>query len=47
MVYFAPNTDQGFIDAVTTAVHATPTPAAVSISWGQSEDSWTAQSDPR
>jgi kumamolisin len=42
-VYFAPNTDQGFIDAVTTAVHATPTPAAVSISWGQSEDSWTAQ----
>jgi kumamolisin len=44
VIYFAPNTDQGFIDAVTTAVHATPTPAAVSISWGQSEDSWTAQS---
>jgi kumamolisin len=44
VVYFAPNTDQGFIDAVTDAVHATPTPAAVSISWGQSEDSWTAQS---
>jgi kumamolisin len=44
VVYFAPNTDQGFIDAVTTAVHATPTPVAVSISWGQSEDSWTAQS---
>jgi kumamolisin len=44
VVYFSPNTDQGFIDAVTTAVHATPTPAAVSISWGQSEDSWTAQS---
>ena len=44
LVYFAPNTDQGFIDAVTTAVHATPTPTAVSISWGQSEDSWTAQS---
>jgi kumamolisin len=44
VVYFAPNTDQGFVDAVTTAVHATPTPAAVSISWGQSEDSWTAQS---
>ncbi len=42
-VYFAPNTDQGFIDAVTTAVHATPTPTAVSISWGQSEDAWTAQ----
>ena len=44
VVYFAPNTDQGFVDAVTTAVHATPTPAVVSISWGQSEDSWTAQS---
>jgi len=43
VVYFAPNTDQGFVDAVTTAVHASPTPAVVSISWGQSEDSWTAQ----
>jgi kumamolisin len=42
-VYFAPNTDQGFLDAVSTAVHATPTPAVVSISWGQSEDQWTAQ----
>ncbi|MGO9293014.1 MAG: protease pro-enzyme activation domain-containing protein [Streptosporangiaceae bacterium] len=42
-VYFAPNTDQGFVDAVTTAIHATPTPTAVSISWGQSEDAWTAQ----
>jgi kumamolisin len=43
-VYFAPNTDQGFVNAITDAVHATPTPTAVSISWGQSEDSWTAQS---
>jgi kumamolisin len=43
-VYFAPNTDQGFIDAVTDAVHATPTPTAISISWGSSEDSWSAQS---
>ncbi|MGZ0151301.1 S53 family peptidase [Kribbella sp. WER1] len=43
LVYFAPNTDQGFLDAVTTAVHATPTPTVVSISWGQSEDQWTAQ----
>jgi kumamolisin len=43
LVYFAPNTDQGFLDAVSTAVHATPTPTAVSISWGQSEDQWTAQ----
>jgi len=43
VVYFAPNTDQGFVDGVTTAVHASPTPTVVSISWGQSEDSWTAQ----
>ena len=43
IVYFAPNTDQGFVDAVSTAVHASPTPTAVSISWGESEDSWTAQ----
>ncbi len=42
-VYFAPNTDQGFVDAVTTAVQATPTPDAVSISWGGPESSWTAQ----
>lgn len=44
LVYFAPNTDQGFIDAISEAVHATPTPVAVSISWGQSEDQWSAQS---
>ncbi|WP_426520072.1 S53 family peptidase [Diaminobutyricibacter sp. McL0618] len=43
IVYFAPNTDAGFIDAVTMAAHASPTPAAISISWGQSEDQWTAQ----
>ena len=44
IVYFAPNTDAGFLDAISTAAHATPTPAAISISWGQSEDQWTAQS---
>ena len=43
-VYFADNTDQGFIDAISEAVHATPAPVAVSISWGQSEDQWSAQS---
>ena len=42
-VYFAPNTDAGFLDAVSQAAHASPTPAAISISWGQSEDDWTAQ----
>ncbi len=43
VVYFAPNTDQGFVDAVTTAVHASPTPVALSISWGGAEDLWTEQ----
>ena len=43
-VYFAPNTDQGFIDAVTTAVHDTTNhPSVVSISWGGPESTWTAQ----
>jgi kumamolisin len=43
-VYFAPNTDQGFIDAVTTAVHDTSLrPSIVSISWGGPENSWTQQ----
>jgi kumamolisin len=45
VVYFATQTsDAGFLDAVTTAVHATPTPAVVSISWGGPEPSWSAQS---
>jgi kumamolisin len=44
-VYFAPNTDQGFIDAVTTAAHDTANkPSAISISWGQAESGWSAQS---
>jgi len=43
-VYFAPNTDQGFIDAVTMAVHDTTNkPSVISISWGGPESSWTAQ----
>ena len=44
MVYFAPNTDQGFINAVGTAVHDTANnPSVISISWGGPESSWTAQ----
>jgi len=44
VVYFAPNTDQGFHDAITTAVHDTAnTPSVISISWGGPEDSWTQQ----
>jgi kumamolisin len=41
-VYFTTNTDQGFIDAISDAIHATPAPIVVSISWGGSEDSWAA-----
>jgi len=44
VVYFAPNNgDQGFVDAISDAAQASPAPIAISISWGQSEDSWTAQ----
>lgn len=43
VVYFAPNTDAGFLDAVAQAAHATPAPAAISISWGGAEDTWTGQ----
>jgi kumamolisin len=44
VVYFAPNSgDQGFVDAISEAAQASPAPIAISISWGQSEDSWTAQ----
>jgi kumamolisin len=43
-VYFTPNTDQGFIDAITTAVHdATHKPSVISISWGGPESTWTQQ----
>ncbi|HUV96155.1 MAG TPA: S53 family peptidase [Acidobacteriaceae bacterium] len=43
-VYFTPNTDQGFIDALTTAIHDTTNhPSVISISWGGPESSWTRQ----
>src|ERR1700761_3902995 len=43
-VYFAPNTDQGFVDAITTAVHdQANAPSTLSISWGSAESSWTGQ----
>jgi len=43
-VYFAPNTDRGFIDAVLAAIHdKTRQPSVVSISWGSPESSWTEQ----
>ncbi len=44
VIYFAPNTDQGFLDAVTTAVHdQTHKPSVISISWGAAESNWTQQ----
>jgi kumamolisin len=43
-VYFAPNTTQGFLDAITTAVHDQTThPNVISISWGGAESTWTSQ----
>jgi kumamolisin len=43
-VYFAPNTDAGFLDAITTAIHdTTNNPSVISISWGGPESTWTAQ----
>ncbi|MGH8182741.1 MAG: S53 family peptidase [Rhodanobacteraceae bacterium] len=45
VVYFAPNTDQGFYDAIAQAAHSSSQPATVmSISWGGPEDSWSATS---
>lgn len=45
VVYFAPNTDAGFVKAITTAAHdATHKPSVISISWGGPESSWTSQS---
>lgn len=45
VVYFAPNTDQGFLDAITTAVHdQLRKPSVISISWGGAESTWTDQS---
>jgi kumamolisin len=45
VVYFTPNTDQGFTDAISTAVHdATNKPSVISISWGGAESTWTQQS---
>ena len=43
-VYFAPNTFQGFVDAVSRAVHdPINKPSVISISWGAPEVHWTGQ----
>jgi kumamolisin len=44
LVYFAPNTDAGFVDAVNAAIQGPQgKPAVVSISWGSAESEWTSQ----
>ena len=44
VVYFTPNTDAGFLDAITTAVHDSKNkPSVISISWGGPESGWTQQ----
>jgi kumamolisin len=41
VVYFAPNTVQGWIDAITTAIHdSTNRPSTISISWAGGESGW-------
>jgi kumamolisin len=43
-VYFAPNTDKGFLDAINAAVNdKNNDPKVISISWGSSEDQYTPQ----
>ncbi len=43
-VYFAPNTDAGFLDAINAAVHDNVNkPSVLSISWGAAESNWTSQ----
>jgi len=42
-IFFAPNSDQGFIDAVTSAIHDADV-TLISISWGQAESNFTTQS---
>ena len=45
VMYYAPNTDQGFLNGILAAVHDNVNkPSVVSISWGNPEVNWTAQS---
>ncbi len=45
VVYFAPNTDAGFLDAINqAAMDMVNKPSVISISWGGPEPTWTAQS---
>ncbi|MDQ3013239.1 MAG: S53 family peptidase [Acidobacteriota bacterium] len=41
-VYFAPNNERGFIEAVSTAIHDSDNhPSVLSISWGEDESFWS------
>jgi kumamolisin len=45
VVYFAPNTTAGFLNAINAALHDTVNkPSVISISWGGPESSWDQQS---
>src|SRR5205823_2246186 len=44
VVYFAPNTDRGFLNAIAAAIHdRAHRPSLLSISWGGAEPTWTRQ----
>ena len=42
-MYIAPNTDRGFLDAISTALHDAHHNSAISISWGGPEERFTPQ----
>ncbi len=44
VAYFAPASEQGWVDVITTAVYDTVNrPSVLSISWGATDDAWSAQ----
>jgi kumamolisin len=43
VVYFGQNDERGWLDTLSTAIHAKPTPTVVSISWAMPENTVTAQ----
>jgi kumamolisin len=44
VVYFAPNSDKGFLDAISSAIHDKENnPSVISISWGAAESQWSEQ----
>jgi kumamolisin len=44
IAYFAPNSDKGFLDAISAAIHDRDNnPSVISISWGAAESEWSGQ----